>query len=211
MMRKIILSLVLVLCLGAAVAQNYNEPYRERSAQRRGPRARVEWGVLVGLNVPDYSTSDEWVDVKDKLGWQVGLATAVNFGAFAIEPQIIYVRQGMNLHADGLSYRVKTNSIDVPVLFSLRMLRPLRIYAGSVFTVMNDCKQKTGGDLVDFSRLRPTVSGAIGIGVAIMPRMVVDLRYNGQLRSKHNVVLPDGGVLDKMRMHSFAFNFIYSF
>lgn len=210
MIRKIILIVALLAGLvPAAWAQHYNEPYREH--RHRGPRVRVEWGVMGGLNVPDYSTSDELADVKDKLGWQVGLATAVNFGVFAIEPQIIYVRQGMTLHSDGLSYRLKTNSIDIPVLFSLRLLRPFRFYAGPVFTVMNDCKQKSDGNLVDFSRLRPTVSGALGVGVAITPRMVIDLRYNGQLRSKHNVVLPDGMVLDKMRMHSFAFNFIYTF
>ena len=56
-------------------------------------------------------------------------------------------------HVDGESLNLRSNSIDVPVLASFRMLKPLRIYAGPVFTVMNDCKQKSGGDLLDFGRI----------------------------------------------------------
>ena len=202
---------MIVGVVSAVMAQNYEQPYGHHQSHRRGPRARVEWGIIAGLNVPDYDTSDSYTQIKDKLGWQVGIATAINFGAFAIEPQIMYVRQGLRINSDEGSYRLKTNSIDVPVFFSLRLLRPFRFYAGPVFTVMNECKRKDGGNLIDFGRLRPTVSGAVGVAVAVTPRMVIDLRYNGQMRSKRNVVLPDGSVLDKMRMHSVAFNFIYSF
>lgn len=210
MMRKLIFLLLMVSGIAlTASAQSYGRDYR---SGRRGPRARVEWGLLGGVNIPDYSTSDDFADAKNKLGWQLGIATAIDFGAWAIEPQIIYQHQGLKITSDGgETYRLKTNSIDVPVLFSLRMLRPVRFYAGPVFTVMNDCKRKNGGDLMDFGRLRPTVSAALGVGVAVTPRMVVDLRYNWQLRSKHNVVLPDGEVMHKLRMYSVAFNLIYSF
>ncbi len=84
---------------------------------------------------------------------------------FAVEPQIFYVRQGFRLRPEGgPKINLKSSSIDVPVFFSLRMLRPLRIYAGPVFTVMNDCKRKSGGDLIDFARVRPTLSFSAGVG-----------------------------------------------
>ena len=109
-------------------------------------------------------------DVKNKLGWQAGITTAVNLGAFAIEPQILYVRQGLRIRPEGGSeINLKSNSIDVPVLASLRLLNPVRIYAGPVFTVMNDCKQKSGGDLLDFGRVRPSVSYTVGAGIVLMP------------------------------------------
>ena len=42
-------------------------------------------------------------------------------GAFAIEPQILYVRQGLRIRPEGGSeINLKSNSIDVPVLASLR-------------------------------------------------------------------------------------------
>ncbi len=197
-MRK---TIVLLLCLLAALP-----------ASAQGPRTRVEWGVLGGVNVPNYSTSDDYGSIKNKLGWQLGIMTAVKVGIMAIEPQILYVRQGLRIRtADGESLNLRSNSIDVPVLASLRLLHPVRIYAGPVFTVMNDCKQKSGGDLLDFGRIRPTMSYTIGAGIVVMRHMLIDLRYNGQFRSKHDVVLPDGRQLDKLRTYNVAFSIGYIF
>lgn len=142
MIRKIVITLLLGACVWPALAQR--------------PRTRVEWGVIGGINVPDYTTNMSKTDVKNKLGWQAGIVTAVNLGAFAIEPQILYVRQGLRIKPEGAKeINLKSNSIDVPVLVSLRLLRPFRFYAGPVFTVMNDCKQKSGGDPAGF---RPRTS-----------------------------------------------------
>ncbi len=197
-MRK---TIVLLLCVLAALP-----------ASAQLPRARVEWGVLGGVNVPDYSTSDDYGSIKNKLGWQLGIMTAVKVGIMAVEPQILYVRQGLRIRtADGESLNLRSNSIDVPVLASLRLLHPVRIYAGPVFTVMNDCKQKSGGDLLDFGRIRPTMSYTIGAGIVVMRHMLIDLRYNGQFRSKHDVVLPDGRELDKLRTYNVAFSIGYIF
>ena len=50
-------------------------------------------GVIGGINVPDYTTNMKATEIRNKCGWQAGIVTAVNLGAFAIEPQILYVRQ----------------------------------------------------------------------------------------------------------------------
>lgn len=197
-MRKI----MLVLLLGVLAAPV--------SAQR--PRTRVEWGAIGGINIVDFSVSDSRTDIKNKLGWQAGIVAAVNFGVFAVEPQILYVRQGLRIHPQGgKEINLKSNSIDVPLLVSLRLLHPVRIYAGPVFTVMNDCKQKSGGDLLNFSRIRPTMSYTVGLGVVLMRHLLIDLRYNGQFKGKEEVVLPDGAKLDKLRLHNFAVSFGYLF
>lgn len=182
------------------------------SASAKAPRVRVEWGVLGGINIPDFTTDMDGADIKNKLGWQAGIDLALNFGAVAVEPQILYVRQGLRVRPAGEGeINLKSNSIDVPVLASLRLLKPLRIFAGPVFTVMNDCKQKSGGDLLDFGRIRPSVSYTAGAGVVLMRRMLVDLRYNGQFRSKRDVVLPDGRQLDKLGSYNVALSFGYIF
>lgn len=178
------------------------------------PRVRIEWGAIGGINIPNYTTNMQLADVGERLGWQAGIVTAVNFGAFAIEPQILYVRNGIRINYYGdseSSIRLRSNSIDVPVLVSLRLLRPVRFYAGSVFTVMNDCKQKSGGDLLDFGRIRPTISYTLGVGVKLGGHLLLDLRYNGQFRGKHDVVLPDGSYLDKLRSYNVAFSVGYLF
>ena len=197
-MRKLGLTLLLVCAAWGA------------SAQR--PRTMVEWGVIGGINVPDYTTNMDATDIRNKMGWQAGIVTAVKFGAVAVEPQILYVRQGLRIRPEGgEELNLKSNSIDVPVLASLRLLNPLRIYAGPVFTVMNDCKQKSGGDLLDFGRIRPSLSYTVGAGVVLLRHLLIDVRYNGQFRSKHDVVLPDGRQLDKLRTYNVALSVGYIF
>ena len=180
------------------------------SAQK--PRVRVEWGAIGGINIVDFSTKDNQAEIKNKLGWQAGIFTAVNFGVFALEPQILYVRQGLRIRPEGeKEINLKSNSIDVPITFSLRLLKPFRIFAGPVFTVMNDCKQKSGGDLLNFGRVRPTISFTAGVGVVVTQHLLLDVRYNGQFKGKEDVVLPQGTQLDKLRSHNFAFSVGYLF
>lgn len=198
MKRTILLTLLLAATAWGAMAQR--------------PRTRVEWGVIGGINVPDYTTSMKATEIRNKCGWQAGIVTAVNLGAFAIEPQILYVRQGLRIRPEGSGeLNLKSNSIDVPVLVSLRLLNPVRIYAGPVFTVMNDCKRKDGGDLLDFGRVRPTMSYTVGAGVVLLRHLLIDVRYNGQFRAKHEVVLPDGRQLDKLRSYNVALSVGYLF
>ena len=171
-MKKIVLTLLLAAAAWSAAAQR--------------PRTRVEWGVIGGISIPDYTTDMDRTDIRNKCGMR-------------IRPE------------GGEEVNLKSNSIDVPVLLSLRLLHPVRIYTGPVFTVMNDSKQKSGRDLLDFGRVRPTVSFTVGAGVVLMRHLLVDLRYNGQFRAKHDVVLPDGQQLDKLRSYNVALSFGYLF
>ncbi len=193
----------LLLTLAAVMATSLTA-----SAQRL---PGVEWGFIGGINMPNFSTPED-IGVKSKVGWQLGMVTAVKLGAFAIEPQILYVRQGLRLDSHyGGELNLKSNSIDVPVLLSLRVLKPFRFYVGPVFTVMNDCKQKTSGDLLDFGRLRPTLSFAAGAGVKLPGNLLIDVRFNGQFRSKHDVALPNGEMLNKLRCYNLAVSLGYIF
>ena len=195
---KILLTLLLVGSVGSVAAQR--------------PRTLVEWGLIGGINVPDYTTNMDATDIRNKMGWQAGIVTAVKLGAFAVEPQILYVRQGLRIRPEGGDeLNLKSNSIDVPVLGSFRLLSPLRVFVGPVFTVMNDCKQKSGRDLIDFGRIRPSVSYTVGAGIVLLRHLLIDVRYNGQFRSKHDVVLPDGRQLDKLRTYNVALSVGYIF
>lgn len=196
MFRRLLFSLLFVAAAGAASAQPL----------------KVEWGVMAGVNVPDYKTSMEMTDIRNKLGWQAGIVTSLKFGWVSLDPQIFYVRQGLRIRPEGESeLNLKSNSIDVPVLVAFRPIRVVRIFAGPVFTVVNSCKQKVGQDRVDFGRIRPTLSYSVGAGVAVFKHLTVDLRYNGQFKAKTDVVLPDGRGLDKLRTYNVALNVGYLF
>lgn len=183
------------------------------SAAAQRPRTRLEWGVLGGINVPDYTTNMTKADVKNKMGWQVGITTAVDLGIIGIEPQILYVRQGIRILPEGLSeeLNVKSRSVDVPILVSLRLLKPFRVYAGPVFTVLNDCKRKSGDDLLDFGRVRPTLSYTVGAGVVLLRHLLIDVRYNGQFRGKPDVALPNDVMLPEIRSYNVALSVGYLF
>ena len=136
MIRKIVVTSLLVVCALSAAAQR--------------PRARIEWGVLGGINIPDYTTNMSGTDVKNKLGWQAGITTAVNLGLSPSNRRYSMCVRARIRPEGQKEINLKVHLIDVPVLLSFRLLRPVRIHAGPVFTVMNDCKQKSGGDLLDF-------------------------------------------------------------
>ncbi|MDE7304620.1 MAG: PorT family protein [Alistipes sp.] len=196
MLRKLLFTILLVSAAAAADAQP----------------VKVEWGVMGGINVPDYTTNMDRADIKNKLGWQAGLVTSLKIGWFSVDPQILYVRQGLRIRQEGGDeINLKSNSIDVPVLAAFRPIRIVRIYAGPVFTVMNDCKQKSGGDKIDFGRIRPTLSYSVGAGVTLFKHLLVDLRYNGQFKAKTDVELPDGSRMDKLRTYNVALSVGYLF
>jgi len=197
MFRKLLFSLLFVSAVATASAQ----------------RLKVEWGVVGGINIPDFTTKMDKTDIKNKLGWQAGLAASLHFNrSFSLDPQVLYVRQGLRIRPEGGGeLDLKSNSIDVPVLVSFRLLKPFRIFAGPVFTVMNDCKRKSGQDRLDFGRIRPTLSYSVGAGVTLLKHLTVDLRYNGQFKAKTDVVLPDGSEMDKLRTYNVALNVGYLF
>lgn len=158
----------------------------ESSAQKLG----VQWGVMAGINMADYSVKQidkttQWDDVKNEVGWQVGLMTSLNVGKLAIEPQLIYVRNKVKLTEDGHEATIKGNSLDVPILVSYKILGPVRVMAGPVFTVMND---NSGlGDL-SVEQLRSTCSYAVGLEARILQKIRIDVRYNGQFKRKNTAI-----------------------
>lgn len=196
MFRKILFSVLLLAAVGTASAQPL----------------KVEWGAMAGINIPDYTTNMTTTDIKNKLGWQIGIVTSLKFGLVSLDPQIFYVRQGLRIRPEGGDeIELKSNSVDVPVLVAFRPVRFLRIFAGPVFTVVNSSKQKNDKDLFDFGRVRPTLSYSVGAGVTVLKHLAIDLRYNGQFKSKTDVVLPDGRQLDKLRTYNVALNVGYLF
>ena len=163
------------------------------SGQSRGSSLKgLEWGIKAGVNFPRYSIPGPEFDVDNVVGWQAGIEIAFKFRYFAVGPEVNFMRQTVKIHHAELgTKRVKTNSVDVPLLFSLRALPFLRINAGPVFTLMNDCKFSDGNADMNFGRLRPSVSYMAGLGIHIGARTLIDFRYYGQFGSKSCVYPTD--------------------
>lgn len=170
----------------------------------------VKWGVMGGLSFSDFSGVRDAAKLKidNRTGWQAGMTAALDLGIVSVGPQILFVRQAFDVESGGETVTVRSNSLDVPVLASLRFLHVLHLYAGPVFTLVNSCKQK-GGDGPDFGRVRPTTSYAVGLNVTALKHLLVDVRYNGHFKSKE--VQIQNNVTDKFRSHNFALSVGYLF
>ena len=166
----------------------------------------VDWGIIAGANMADYKVKQlegtpKWNDVKNDLGWQVGLMTSLNVGRLSIEPQIIYVHNKIKLTEGDHTTSVKGNSLDVPLFVSLRLLGPLRVMAGPVFTVLNDNK---GLKDLSIDQLRSTCSYAVGLEARLFDKLRIDVRYNGQFKNKETAI-------GKVGVNTFALNLGYYF
>ena len=126
-------------------------------ASAAAQRPALVEGRRRGINIPDLH--DQYG--QDRCQEQTGLAGRYRhgrqLGGLSPSSRRYSTSARLRICPEGGKARSTSNptSIDVPVLASFRLLKPVRIYAGPVFTVMNDCKQKSGGDLLDFGRVRP--------------------------------------------------------
>lgn len=176
----------------------------------------VKWGVLAGVNASNYKMKDTKVDLQTKMGWQVGLMSSVKVAMLSIDPQLIFVHQTMDLSVDGVTGggKIKTNSIDMPILVGWTVFGPVRIFAGPVFTLMNNCdgefKWTAQKEDFDLANLRSTCSYAVGVEARVLGKIHLDVRYNGQFGAKKDVAISEG-LIGKMRSNSVAFNIGYYF
>ena len=173
----------------------------------------LKWGVLGGLNVPDYSFRGEQVDVKNKVGWQVGMTASLKLAFLTLDPQLVYVHQKVELAVpNAFPGTIKCHSVDVPVMVGLPVFGPMRVFAGPVFTLMNKCDSDLPfADRRDFdvTNLRSTMSYAVGLE-ARFQKVRFDLRYNGQFQDKKDVAITER-LIGKMRSKSVSLNVGYYF
>lgn len=191
-MRKFIFAVLLALATTAGA-----------SAQKF-----IEFGVTAGLSVPDYSTSTEFSKIKNKLGWQAGLVMRINTPIVAIQPELLYVRQGIDVKWNNADIRVKSNSLSMPVLASFSLLKILHLNVGPVFSLANSCRYKFEGEKYDFGRLQPTVGYALGAAVQLS-HFLIDARFNGQFKKMRSV--NEHGIDINVRAYSFAVSLGYFF
>ena len=114
-------------------------------------------------------------------------------GILGVQPEIIYSYHKLNLEnsKQNFSTDVKCNTLQIPLLFSLR-LPIVRFNIGPVFTVMDnpiylDRKQER----VMFGTVHPTVSYAAGVSLCLMERFLIDARVASGFKAMENFISYD--------------------
>ena len=202
--KFLIIALLLSILTLPSSAQSRGYDDYGRSGRSGTAHKGGEGGVLAGNTLPHFTHSGRVYGKATRQGWQAGLQIGLKFRYFSIGPEVLYVRQSIKLsHADYGTLKIKTNSIDIPLIFSLRALPMLRINVGPVFTVMNDCKYAEGNNEMFFGSMRPTVSYMLGLGLNF-GHTLIDFRYNGQFDSKKCYYPTEEAVGFNMRSYSLA-------
>lgn len=104
-MKKLFLAFVAVLAFAGLKAQN------------------ITIGPKVGFNVTNVSNIN---DSKNKISLNLGAFAEFKFNdMWAIQPELIYSRQGYRDKDGGDKYKARVNYLNIPVLAKLYVIRPL--------------------------------------------------------------------------------------
>ena len=153
------------------------------------PKVRMEWGVGVGATYTGVkSISTDIVSLKPRLGLAGHFDMALRIGRnFAVETEIHYEGGSISVATPKVEHRVRTRTMDIPVLLSLRMAsNRIRLSAGPLFTVMSRAEYTQDGEIKFFGPTNPTWNVAAGVGIGLTRHLVLEARYVHPLKSSIN-------------------------
>lgn len=185
-----IVALVAVALLsmgGRAMAQEYPNPFVVE--QGNESLVRTEWGVGVGGVYTGFgSISSDAVTLNSRLAFQGHLDMAVVVGRyFAVESGVVYQKGGIDAEYRGKRYDITTTSFEMPLLLSLRLWNSMvRLKGGVQLGLASSGGYLDGKESYMFGTVTPTWNLAAGVGVRVVPNMVVELRYTHALQDGVN-------------------------
>ena len=186
-----IVALVAVVLLsvagGRAQAQEYPNPFMV--ADSDVSIVRTEWGVGVGGVYTGFGRiSAEAVELNSRLALQGHLDMAVVVGRyFAVESGMIYQKGGLDAEYRGKRYDISTSTFEMPLLLSLRLWdSAVRINGGVQLGLISSGGYLEGKENYMFGTVTPTWNLAAGVGVRVMPNVVVELGYTHALQDGVN-------------------------
>ena len=189
-LRDIIVAIVAAFVLMAsgteATAQSSEYSYY---SHEETPKVRMEWGVGVGATYTGVkSISTDIVSLKPRLGLAGHFDMALRIGRnFAVETEIHYEGGSISVATPKVEHRVRTRTMDIPVLLSLRMANNrIRLSAGPLFTVMSRAEYTQDGETMFFGPTNPTWNVAAGVGIGLTRHLVLEARYVHPLKSSIN-------------------------
>ncbi len=151
------------------------------------------WGVVAGVSAPTTSVKNIGAgSVENITGFHGGLTVGFNLLLVELAPEIIYSNSTMQFKdaAQFGNAKVRTHSVEVPVLASVAIFGPLKVIAGPTFTLLSDAKATYEGGAVDnLGPIKSALGYAVGLRfkpplVPVLKNFTFDVRYNGQFGSK---------------------------
>ena len=186
-LRYVLLSVVaIIICAmgNAASAQEFSiYPTNQKH------RVSTEMGVgVMGTYTGIYGTTTQSVAMRPKVGIGAKLDFAVILAKhFAIGTEVAYGGGAVVVANSRTERKVRTNSIDIPILLSLRLANNMvQINAGPQFSVMSRAEYTMNGEKMLFGPIYPTYNIAAEVGVRAGRHFVIKARYVQPLQTTLN-------------------------
>lgn len=172
---------------GRAWAQEYPNPFMTTGSDVG--LVSTEWGAGVGGVYTGFgSISSDAVELNSRLAFEGHLNMAVVIGRyFAVESGMIYQKGGIDAEYRGKHYDISTSTFEMPLLLSLRLWDgAVRVNGGVQLGLISNGGYLEGKENYMFGTVTPTWNIATGIGVRVMPNVVVELGYTHALQDGVN-------------------------
>ena len=183
-------------------------------AESDGPRVRTEWGIGVGASYTLLENNSTLVDVRPRFGLGGQLHMGLLFGNnFALEAEIHY--QGGSIMASlpktDIQHKIKTTTIDFPVMMSLRMLDSIiQLDAGVLFTVMSRAEYTHESELMYYGSVYPTFNLTAGVGFRLSRHFLLEAHYIYPLgQTVNQFVLTDANFKSRAQRFSAGLTLIF--
>ena len=152
------------------------------------PRKNMEMGISLGaaasMLYPDEAAG---VDLSPKIGIRAALEMALVWqDDYALQIEMGYLHNKIKAKRGALEYDVKSNVMEVPIMFSYRGLGPMRFNVGPVLSLAAAARYSNGVERLEFGRMRSTLGYTAGIGVELSRHLVIDARFTGSLARNDN-------------------------
>jgi len=103
--------------------------------------------------------------------------------------------------------KVKMSNVELPVLFTLRLLGPLSVFAGPAFALSDSSYYRIDGERREFGNAKPTLTYMAGAAVRLN-HLVLDCRFNGAFNKTENYF---EGVYPRIKSYQLLFSVGYAF
>lgn len=176
--------LILVVMLSFASVSVAQSRYTYKPAADK----MMEMGVWIGASAM-HMTMDavDGVTLQPRIGVRAALEMAMVWhDDYALQIELAYVHNRIDALRAGAEYDVKSNVMEIPIMFSYRGLGIMRINIGPVLSLASAGRYSSGVERIEFGRMRPTVGYTAGIGVELTQHIAVDARFTGGLAGTDN-------------------------
>ncbi len=165
--------------------------------------AELDFGLDFGISGSNFKIKDDKSAIDNELGYGIGGSANITLEKINIGAELWYTRNTATLDENyyGSSAKIKSNSLDLPVLVSFSLLKPLKLEAGPSFSLLSNAKIDVGDKTAEIGRIKPNMGYVVGARLVILKILVLGARYNGGFGCQE---LDLGGTTKKIRSNSYT-------